>query len=283
MKPLIFYGGGQMDQKLRSNLLGTVFAGSLAMLVSGCAGLLGGDEQEPILGTGQNLTESKAIMRVADSTRARGDLSTATALYARAHGAAPEQVEPLLRMGYALNQAGATAEAGEAFRQALRIEPDNFEALRGLGVAMLRRNQIDLAVGHFQAALEVKEDIRLYNALGIAFDMKQDHKAAQAYYRVGLQVAPSNLSLRSNYGLSLSLAGAHKEAIEVLSFLANDPMARPEHRQVLAMAYGLAGETEAAAQTAGIDLDEAAVVESLQRYETLRGAQLNETVTPGKQ
>ena len=259
-----------MDQKLRSNLLGTVFAGTLALLVSGCGGLGADSEPGPNSGTDQARAGAGSIMRVADSTRLRGDLATAAALYARAHDAAPDEVEPLLRMGYTLNQAGATAEAGEAFRQALRIDPANFQALRGLGVAMLRRNQIDLAIEHFHSALEVKEDVRLYNALGIANDMKQDHRAAQAYYRVGLQVEPSNLSLRSNYGLSLALAGAHQEAIEVLSFLSSDPAAGPEHRQALATAYGLAGDAEAAAQTAGIDMSEAAVAESLKRYETMR-------------
>ncbi len=268
-----------MDQKFRSKLLGSVFAGSLTLLLGGCASFLGAaDERRHDLAAGATLRDVAAIIRVADSTRDRGDLVTAAALYRRAHEAAPQDVEPLIRMGLTLSAAGATAEAGQAFRRALRIEPANSEALRGLGLAMLRRNQVDLAIEHFQSALSVDEDARLYNALGVAYDMKNDHQAAQAYYRVGLQVEPANLSLRSNYGLSLSLAGNHRESIEVLSFLASDPMAGPEHRQVLAMAYGLAGDTEAAAQTARIDLGETAVMQNLNYYRSLRDRQLNEAV-----
>lgn len=268
-----------MDQKFRSKLLGSVFAGSLTLLLGGCASLFGAaDGGTQDIAADAPSYDAAAIVRVADSTRDRGDLVTAAALYRRAHKASPQEVEPLLRMGTTLSAVGATAEAGQAFRHALRIEPSNAEALRGLGLAMLRRSQVDLAIGHFHSALAVEEDARLYNALGVAYDIKSDHQAAQAYYRVGLQVEPTNLSLRSNYGLSLSLAGDHIESIEVLSFLASDPMAGPEHRQVLAMAYGLAGDTEAAAQTARIDLGEADVNRNLNYYRSLRDLQLNEAV-----
>jgi hypothetical protein len=53
-------------------------------------------------------------------------------------------------------------------------------------------------------------------------------------------------------------------------------MAGPQHRQVLAMAYGLAGNEEAAAQTARIDLGEDAVAQNLRLYNSLRALQMNE-------
>jgi Flp pilus assembly protein TadD len=252
-------------------------AGSLALVMGGCSMIMPDVGKGSLnAGTENQLSEADSIVRVADATRERGDLATAAALYRRAHEVDPQQTDTLLRLGSTLSQTGNSAEAAEAFRRVLRIDSNNTEALRGLGMTMLQRNQVDLAIQHFQSALALEEDVRLYNALGVGYDMKGDHQAAQAYYRVGLQVEPNNLSVRSNYGLSLALSGAYDEAISVLGSLASDPMAGPQHRQVLAMAYGLAGNEEAAAQTARIDLGEDAVAQNLRLYNSLRALQMNE-------
>jgi len=266
-----------MKQTYRRKLLGAAMAGSLALSAGGCSMIMPEDGKGSLnTGAENQPSEADSIVRVADATRDRGDLATAAALYRRAHEIAPMEVDTLLQLGFTLSQTGSSAEAAEAFRRVLRIDQDNTKALRGLGMAMLQRNQVDLAIEHFQAALALEEDVRLYNALGVGYDMKGDHQAAQAYYRVGLQVEPANLSLRSNYGLSLALSGAFDEAIGVLGSLASDPMASPQHRQILAMAYGLAGDVEAAAQTARIDLGEAAVTQNLRLYDSLRALQMNE-------
>lgn len=209
-------------------------------------------------------------MKVADATLARGDWATAVGLYGRAHELAPELVEPLLRLGATLSQNGSSAESAEAYRMALRLEPKNTEALRGLGLALLQRNRLDLAVEQFHAALEVEEDVKVYNALGVAHDMYGDHRAAQTYYYVGLDVDPANLSVRTNLGLSLALSGSYNESIALLDDVARSPYATPAHRQTLALAYGLAGDDNMAAQTSRIDLDEAGVAHNLRYYSELR-------------
>jgi Flp pilus assembly protein TadD len=52
--------------------------------------------------------------------------------------------------------------------------------------------------------------------------------------------------------------------------LAREPGATTRHRQNLALAYGLAGDPERAAQVARRDLDEATVRQNLKMYATLR-------------
>lgn len=220
-----------------------------------------------------DMAQIEPILRVADATRANGDLATAAGLYQRAHELTPERLEPLIRLGYTLNQGGASAQAAESFRKALQLDPENAEALRGLGLALMQRGQIDMAQEQFWKALEVGEDVRLYNALGVSHDMMGDHAGAQTYYYVGLDVEPSNLSLRSNLGLSLALGGFHSDSIAILNEVSRDPRATIEHRQTLALAYGLAGDKDAAARTGLMDLDPAAVEQNLRYYEALREKQ----------
>ncbi|MGF1608975.1 MAG: hypothetical protein ACFCUQ_06240 [Kiloniellales bacterium] len=246
--------------------------GLVALSASGCAGVNNAADRT-WMGNGPakaDLAQIGPILRVADATRARGDLATAAGLYQRAHELAPERVEPLIRLGFTLNQAGATVQAAEAFRMALQLESKNTEALRGLGLAMLQRNQVDLAIEQFWAALAIEEDPRLYNALGVAFDMKGDHVGAQTYYYTGLDVDPDSLALRTNLGLSLALSGNYAESISILDEVSRNPAASVQHRQTLALAYGLAGEVEAATQTGLVDLDAAAVERNLRYYEALR-------------
>ena len=263
-----------MSQGRRSRLLATTVAGFLALATAGCANLSSALDRTWIDPTSAeaDAAQIRPILRVADATRARGDLATAAGLYQRAHQLMPERVEPLVRLGFTLNQAGASVQAADAFRKALQLQPDNTEALRGLGLALMQRDQIDLAIEQFWAALEIEEDVRLYNALGVANDMRGDHWGAQTYYYVGLDVDPVNLSLRTNLGLSLALSGSFADSIAVLNEVSRDPKATAEHRQTLALAYGLAGDVDAAARTGRIDLDAAAVQRNLRFYEALRSS-----------
>ncbi len=66
------------------------------------------------------------------------------------------------------------------------------------------------------------------------------------------------------------MSGRHDEAIRILRKSASSPRAKARNRLNLALAYGMAGETEAAAETARIDLDETSVQQNLRFYATLR-------------
>jgi Flp pilus assembly protein TadD len=211
-------------------------------------------------------------MRVAAATRAGGDPATAVVLYRRAHTLEPFNAEPLAKLGGALNDLAVPDEAAQAFRKALGIDPRNTEGLRGLGAALIALDQPELAVEQFEAALAIEDDHRSYSGLGVALDAMGDHALAQAYYRVGLELAPGNLTLLNNLGLSLALTGDHPAAIEALSQAATHPAATARQRQNLALAHGLAGDPEVAARIARLDLDEAAVQSNLAYYDVLRAA-----------
>ncbi len=242
-------------------------AGAALLVLAGCLG--SGGEEAPA--TEAN-TGIGAVMRVADTTRARGDLVTAAGLYRRAHELAPDAAEPLVRLGFVLRDGGAPGEAASAFAAALDREPSNADARRGLGLSLLDTGDAEGALAQFEAALAAGSaaDPRLYNAVGVAYDMLGNRVTAQAWYREGLALDANNLTLLSNLGLSMALNGDGERAVEILERVVRDPAAGASLRQNLALAYGLAGREEAAGAMGRIDLDEDSVRANLETFEQLR-------------
>lgn len=251
----------------------TAIAVAITAALAGCAGgpfegLLQPRATDHVKGAPES-GKINSLVRVADATAAAGDMASAVQMYRNAHKLDPMNTMVTERLGEALLRIGEYDSAVEVFGKAVRGggQPS---AHVGMAKALIALNQPQAAITHLEAALKISESPRIYNALGVAFDLIGDHGAAQAYYRTGLDVSASNLSLQNNLGLSLSVSGRHDEAIRVLRKSAASPRAQARNRLNLALAYGMAGETEAAAETARIDLDEAAVQQNLAFYATLR-------------
>lgn len=223
---------------------------------------------------GSNLTpeqSAETMLKVADDTRAGGDLGSAVGLYRRAHELALRDPVPLARAGETLAQLQAYTEAAEAYQAALALAPADGDLHRGLGNVLLALGKPQLALAHLEiAAAKNPGDARVQNALGVAHDLSGRHDLAQQDYRRGLSLAPDQLSLRNNLGLSQALGGDYNGAIATLSDLVSRPGASARNRQNLALVYGLAGDTTRAASVARSDLDEGAVRNNLTYYTLLR-------------
>ena len=162
-------------------------------------------------------------------------------------------------------------QAVAAWREAVALAPGNTDIHRGLALALIAQDKPQAAIGDLGVALaKSPDDPRLYNALGIAHDMMGRHDLAQQDYQRGLKIAPDNLGLRNNYGLSLVLSGKYADAIVALVQAAGAPNASARNRLNLALAYGLAGDDAKAAATARPVLDEKAVQSNLASYAMLR-------------
>jgi Flp pilus assembly protein TadD len=211
-----------------------------------------------------------ALLRMAASTRQAGDPESAVRLYQQAIAGAPERTEAYLLLGEALLELEAYDQAAQAFEAAIEHDDALAEAHRGYARALLGIHRPDGAIPHFRLALELQPgDPQMQNGLAVALDMQGEHEAAQALYREALAATPDSLLLRNNYGLSLALSGHPDAAIEVLEAVALEPGARPRNRQNLALAYGLAGDLEAAEQISRLDLDEDVVQNNLRYFATL--------------
>ena len=143
-----------------------------------------------------------------------GNVDTAIPLYDRALQANPQGIEAKLGLGQALLTIGAGDEAAAQFRDVLARHGDNSTARRGLASALIAMGQPTLAEQQIDEALRANaNDYHALNLLGVVLDMQGRHAEAQANYRRGLELAPDDPGLRSNYGLSLAITGQPQEAI----------------------------------------------------------------------
>lgn len=257
------------SRSVRRAALRAVLLASVAFTAAGCAS---DNFWEPSAKTtsGEANSPSETLLRVARGTRDNGDFASAVTIYKRVHDLDGKRADVLVELGQVLSALGAHNEAAETFRKAVKLAPDNVDALRGLGNNLLAMDQAPLALEQFVAALALQEDPRLYNGMGVVHDMNGSHDSAQSSYKSGLALSPNDLSLRSNMALSLALAGKFDEAIQILGRMIKEPGSTIRHRQNLALIYGLAGKFAEAASIGRLDLDEPAVQGNLAYYETLR-------------
>jgi Flp pilus assembly protein TadD len=242
----------------------TAIALAIGLMLAGCAAQ-GNSSTAPT-----EEVNADSIMRIADSTRQSGNLGQAANLYLRAAQMYPKDVKPLVALGGIYGQMNLPAQASEAWQAALALDPKNDTALRGLANAQIQNGDANGAIRNLRAAQAIKPDWRNDNSLGVAYDMLGDRANAQAAYRDGLVLAPDNLQLNNNLGLSQALSGDFAHALPLLEATARNPAATPRMRQNLALAYGLSGDDKKAAEIAKLDLNASQVQQNAGYYEFLR-------------
>ena len=225
-------------------------------------------------GAAARLTPGKseaAMLKAGDTARDGGDVRSAGELYRQAAAIAPNDPAPYDHLGGALFKSGAYGEAFEAFRSSATRDPDNFATNMKLGKLSLALGKPELALGYYEAARRKHgDDALIWNGLGVAHDTLGNHVQAQADYRNGMKLAPDNLGIRNNYGLSQAIAGDYPGAIATLTAVVADPRATARHRQNLALAYGLSGDYVNASIVARKDISDTDSARNQQYYSRLR-------------
>lgn len=243
-------------------------------VLTACANdqLTSGIEPSRALKKGEHPDTPKAesIVRVAHATAARGNWPVAISLYRRAHSLDPENFDAIYALARALNKIGANDEALEAFEAALKLKPMHVDVRRGMGNTLIMLDRPASAIQHFERALNRMEDPRLFNGIAVAYDLLDDYKAAQAFYRVGLKTEPKSLTLRNNLGLSLLLSGDIEAAGTELRKVVANTGATPRHRSNLALALVLAGDSATAETVARYDLDDRSARDQIAYFETIK-------------
>ena len=219
---------------------------------------------------GRSGPKAEAVVRIARRTAARGDWPIAASLFRRASALDTSNFDAIYGLGRTLNKLSANEEALAAFQQALALRPKNTDAMRGVGNSLVFLDRSALAIPHFERALALKEDPRLFNGIAVAFDMLDDYKAAQAFYRVGLKSSPKDPSLRNNLALSLLLSGNAAESANLLRTLAAQPEATTRHRLNFALSLVLNGDTRMAESVVRMDLDTKSAGEQIAFFETIK-------------
>ncbi len=193
------------------------------------------------------------LLRYCNKMYSAGDLYTAASMCQRAFDTRPTNPAPLYTLAEIYKDLDAPEQAANAYRAAILINPDDFDALYGLAKTSIDQGKYDIAEAQLERALQLNDnDPRVYSAMGVVKDQKGEHGVAQALYRTGLLIDPDNVSLRNNLGLSLTLSGDQSESIAVLREVAREPKAGKVGSKNLAHAatYSAPAEVMAARDTA---------------------------------
>jgi Flp pilus assembly protein TadD len=233
---------------------------SASFLLAACAGD----------GTVEELDRG-SLIREGDIKLAAGDATAASAFYEEALKRNPQDAQARAKLGDSKLALGQAQAAVAQYRQAVESSPSSREVLVGYGRTALKANDPDAAIDAFQRAVLVEPTPQNYASLGAAYDLKGDHKNAQTAYRQGLRLAPQNLNLRNNMGLSLALGGDIEAGVNVLQSVVIEPNATAQHRSNLALVYGLAGRENPAKRLLERDLTPAQVSRNLEIYRKMRG------------
>ncbi|GCA49986.1 tetratricopeptide repeat protein [Sinorhizobium sp. KGO-5] len=188
----------------------------------------------------------KKLLSIAESIEAKGESATALALYERAAENAPGDVSLRVRVGNARLKAGDVEGAEEAFRAALQVNPQDAEALLGLGTAQLRKGEAELAARTLIPAAQALNSVVAYNRLGTALVFSGNGAAAEEAFSKALSLQPANLDTTTNLALAQALSNDLPQAVMHMGNVIGSPLAQRRHFVNYLIVLAMAGETEKA-------------------------------------
>lgn len=149
-------------------------------------------------------------------------------------------------------QARLRDDARRAYQEALKAEPDNLEALRGLARVYTSMGEYDRANETYKKALaKYPRDVTLWYDLGMMHDRRKDWpEGARCFYKA-LEIDPENQRCLKAMGFTLARAGQLDQSLFYLTRAMGSAVAA--HTNVALMLIHLA-EQEPAEQASRLEL-----------------------------
>jgi choline-sulfatase len=186
--------------------------------------------------------------KLAQAWKERGELGRAVPLYRQAAEDAPDDPEAWYNLATALQQAGRIAEAREALTTAMHLDPSRPEAHNTLGIVHLAEGRPDAARQEFELAAQLDpRNAHALNNLGNVLRSLRRPAEAEDAYRRALAAAPRYAEPLNGLG---TLEVERDRPAAALSYFEQALRLAPRYHEVRlnrAIAYDMAGETEAAA------------------------------------
>lgn len=186
--------------------------------------------------------------KLAQAWKERGQLDRAVPLYRQAAEDAPDDPEAWYNLATALQQAGRMAEAREALTTAMHLDPSRPEAHNTLGIVHLAEGRPDAARREFELAAQLDpRNAHALNNLGNVLRSLRRPAEAEDAYRRALAAAPRYAEPLNGLG---TLEVERERPAAALSYFEQALRLAPRYHEVRlnrAIAYDMAGETEAAA------------------------------------
>jgi len=116
--------------------------------------------------------------------------------------------------GVAAEADGNTTAATNNYKRALISMPDHTPSLRRLATLYTSDEKYGDAIPLWKRLVEATDgDADAYNDLGYTYDLAGFEDPAEAAYLHGIQNDPTNVRIRTNYGLMLARYGRTNEAV----------------------------------------------------------------------
>ena len=124
-----------------------------------------------------------------------------------------------------LNRRGETPKAEKIYRDLLRRNPDNVDALRLMGTLSARKENYNDAEAFFRRAVDLAPDFWLaWINLGVALNEQQKFDTAETAYKHALEIRPGSVYTLEKLGANSMFDGRHDDAIHWLdAALERDP------------------------------------------------------------
>lgn len=217
---------------VRLAALATV-ATAASIPLSGCVLFEGSTPREqqaaaPVQAPAQQVRARERVEKAIELEES-GDTAAALAELSRAIQDNPRLTSAYLSMGEIHRKTGNFEAMQSAYSQAARLEPNNFDAVYGHGLALQLLNRLSDAIREYLRALQLKPNDRDAN-LNIATAYLQLGEAQQAlpYARRAMEVDVEHGPGRVNLGAVYAALGRHREAVLEFEAAANRMDLTPE-------------------------------------------------------
>ena len=121
-------------------------------------------------------------------------------------------------VGQVLGKQGRYGEALPHFAEALRINPDFFDALINMGFTLSEQGKPAEAVGFYNKALSVEPgSAKAHQELALALVKLEKKDEALEHFYKAMEITPTDADARTNLGLMLARLGKLREAAEQLN------------------------------------------------------------------
>ena len=160
---------------------------------------------------------------------------------------APKKARSRNNLAFALERKGRLEEAISHYYEALRINPDFWEAHYNLARTLVRQERVEEGISHYHEALRINPEFaETHYSLGGALMGQERFEEAMSHYYEALRIKPDYAEAHTNLGIALERQERPKEAIDHYSEALRIEPNLPEAHYNLGNALMRQGRTEEA-------------------------------------
>jgi tetratricopeptide (TPR) repeat protein len=135
-------------------------------------------------------------------------------------------------LGLSYSQEGLHDEAEPVLHKAVKLQPDDLNALNAYGFTLNQLNRNSEAITYLEKALALSPDnIPIMGTLGLIYDSMEEFDKSDALYEDALKIDSTNALILNNYAYSLAERGVNLQRALRMSLISNEEV--PENSSYL--------------------------------------------------